>query len=527
MTSKLGTYWSVEHRRKEDYAYFAALQPAAHLIMDGGPPDYAFVHDNEPNTLTLARDWAMSEQHSDMLRDPATTGIRHAREWNDHQKQLGFERARTLILGINEPKVWEPGVATALRTYTIALCEEAAILGLRVGAMQLGVGWPNNNGPDTPPDWSPWAGVEEAIRRGNHVLVTHEYWADSGPSENWGWWAGRTLKCPWQVPIIIGECGVDMFVKDTSVGQQNRGWLGHMPPERYANELWEYTNRMSIDPRFVGCCVFASDFQAHEWYSFDVAPAYNAILGVKPADIPPVTTHLPSIQTPTQTLYVAAPAGLRLRAEPDTGSESLDAAPYGSAIQTTGASDDGQWTQVVYNEKTGWMYRPLLSDKLAIPQPPPEPAQPTGDNFQRSLEWVLKWEGGYQNIANDSGNWTGCEVGKGENRGTKYGISACSYPQLDIPNLSIQEATAIYQADYWRASGADELSWPYCLLMFDTAVLHGVGTARKWQEEGGVANPYLFAAKRLRSYTQLSNWDFWGKSWTQRTADLLAEMGKA
>ena len=55
--------------------------------------------------------------------------------------------------------------------------------------------------------------VREAILRGNHALVLHEYWADLGPSEHWGWWGGRSLKCPWAVPIVIGECGFEMAVK--------------------------------------------------------------------------------------------------------------------------------------------------------------------------------------------------------------------------------------------------------------------------------------------------------------------------
>ncbi len=451
MASKLGVYWSVEHRRQSDYAYFKALQPSVFKVMDGGQPDYQFAKDNLPNSLVIARDWALSEQHSDMLANPAETGMRHAREWDEHQPKLGFDRAKTLVLGINEPTVWVAGFTEALRVYTIALCDEATRRGLRVGAMQLGVGWPGNNGADTPPDWSPFHGVEEAILRGNHALVCHEYWADNGPAENWGWWAGRTLKCPWQVPIVIGECGVDMFVKDTSVGQQNRGWLGHMPPERYAAELTEYTNRMSADPRFVGCCVFASDFQAHEWYSFDVEPAYQAILSVKPADTPPVVTHLPSIST--------------------------------------------------------------------------GPEVPMSDNWTRSREFVRRWEGGYQNNPDDVGNWTGGRKGQGIQKGTNFGISAASYPDLDIINLTQSQADAIYFKDYWVASGADKLPWPYCLLAFDTAVLHGVSASKKWQQEVG-ANPLAFAAKRLGVYTHSDNWHAFGAGWVNRVADLLVEASK-
>jgi hypothetical protein len=264
MTSALGVYWSVMHRRPQDYDYFARLQPSVFKIMDGGPNDYKWAKDNLPNSLIIARDWALSEQHSDMLKDAKGTGIRHAHEWNEHQKTLGFDKTKTLILGINEPGVWEPGVPEALRVYTIALCNEATRLGLRVGAMQLSVGWPANTGPDTPPNWEPFDDVDTAIRANNGALVLHEYWADNGPGENWGWWAGRSLKCPWQVPIVIGECGIDMFVKNGSVEKHKRGWQAHKTPEQYAAELADYTGRMSADSRFKGCAVFAADFAAHE-----------------------------------------------------------------------------------------------------------------------------------------------------------------------------------------------------------------------------------------------------------------------
>ena len=81
-------------------------------------------------------------------------------------------------------------------------------------------------GKDTPPDWSPFHGVEEAIIHNNGALICHEYWADTGPKELWGWWGGRSLKCPWKVPIIIGECGVDMYVKDASVQHTHAAGAG-------------------------------------------------------------------------------------------------------------------------------------------------------------------------------------------------------------------------------------------------------------------------------------------------------------
>jgi len=526
MRSRLGVYFSVEHRRPQDYAYFRALDPTVFKIMDGGPPDYLFVRESLPGALVIARDWALSEQHADMLYHPEETGIRHAREWNMHQARLGFDRANTLILGINEPTVWEPNVPEALRLYTIALCREATTMGLRVGAMQLGVGWPGNNGEGTPPDWAPFHGVEEAILANGGALVCHEYWADQGPNELWGWWAGRTLKCPWQVPIIIGECGVDMFVKNTSVGQQHRGWIGHMPPERYAAELREYTARMSADPRFVGNCVFASDFQSHEWYSFDVEPAYQAILAI-PA--PPFELHLPSVGTGQKTAYVAVPSGANLRDAPSVqNSTVLIAVPRGDAVGVLGWDDNGQWANVTYQDKVGWMlgslivYRPPAPLLPTDPNAPGPPAQ-NSECWDRSLAFVRKWEGGWADDPNDPGGAT--------NKGITYGTFAKwradhgqpSPSKEDLKALTDGEANQIYRERYWGK--AKDLEWPLCLAYFDTAVNSGTGNADQILAKSG-GNFIAFMGHLIEWYASIDGFDHYGRAWMKRRADLLKEGAK-
>lgn len=530
----LGVYWSVMHRRAQDYDYFKRLQPSVFKIMDGGTNDYEWARNNLPGSLVVARDWALSEQHEDMLKAPAATGKRHANEWNSHQKRLGFDKAKTLILGINEPRVWEPGVPEALREYTIAMCNEATLLGLRVGAMQLSVGWPNNTGANTPPNWSPWQGVDVAIRANNGMLVCHEYWADGGPTENWGWWAGRTLKCPWAVPIIIGECGVDMFVKDSSVPHASRGWRGRMSEQRYAAELADYTNRMSADARFSGCCVFASDFASREWFSFDIEPAYQAILSQTVTDqtVSPYTVRLPLIsdkEYDLPTVVVDVAAGANIRKGPGTNFEKLGAEPQGTALMVIGRNIAGDWWQVNTRFGEGWVsdigVAPFTvadvpvthTDVTDVGEPPQEQ-----DNWSRSREFVKKWEGGFQNFEWDPGNWTGCKQGIGVNKGTNFGISACSYPNLDIRNLTMRQADEIYFRDYWVASGADKLAWPYCLIVFDTAVLHGVGAARDWLSRYG-NNMNAFVARRLSVYVQSDIWDQAGNAWTRRVAELLLE----
>lgn len=62
-------------------------------------------------------------------------------------------------------------------------------------------------------------------------------------------------------------------------------------------------------------------------------------------------------------------------------------------------------------------------------------------DFNLAIPIVLKNEGGYVNDPNDPG---------GE---TKYGISKSSYPAVDIANLTIGQATAIYLRDFWLFGG--------------------------------------------------------------------------
>lgn len=400
MTSKLGVYWSVAHRRPQDYEYFRTMQPSVMKLMDGGDVDYRWISNNLPNSLVIARIHALSEQHDDMLRDPVGTGTRHAQEWNQHQQRLGFDKGKTLILGINEPRVWDTGVPEALRQYTLALCEEGAKLGLRVGAMQLSVGWPNNTGPDTPPDWSPWQGVEDVIRRGNHALVLHEYWADNGPDENWGWWAGRSLKCPWQVPIVIGECGIDMYVKDGNIERNKRGWFGRMEAKRYARELVTYVERMSIDSRFVGCCVFASDFADDDWYSFDIEPAYQAIRQTPIQSVTPTVSTKPkptaqAIAKGTVTAHI-----LNIRGGADSDAPNVGQLRQGDTLNIYEIKDLGayQWYRIGQNEwvHSGWVQR------TDTPAPVEEPKPVTVGIINPIVaQAILKIESGSRTHGND------------------------------------------------------------------------------------------------------------------------------
>lgn len=88
--------------------------------------------------------------------------------------------------------------------------------------------------------------------------------------------------------------------------------------------------------------------------------------------------------------------------------------------------------------------------------------------FKKSLSLVKEFEGGYVNDPDDPG---------GE---TKYGISKRAFPDEDIKNLTEERAEELYYMNYWWPMCCDLLLYPNNLILFDTAVLHGVYRTQKW-----------------------------------------------
>jgi len=63
---------------------------------------------------------------------------------------------------------------------------------------------------------------------------------------------------------------------------------------------------------------------------------------------------------------------------------------------------------------------------------------------------------------------------------TKYGISQAAYPDLDIRNLTEQQARDIYKRDYWDRVHGDEItSQVVAENIFDTCVNMGVRTGSR------------------------------------------------
>lgn len=165
------------------------------------------------------------------------------------------------------------------------------------------------------------------------------------------------------------------------------------------------------------------------------------------------------------------------------------------------------------------------------------------DSFGNAFAFVLGAEGSWSADPNDKGNWTGGSVLSGELRGTKYGISAASYPDLDIENLTLDKAEAIYRADYWAKIRGDEIPPVIAMFAFDCAVNQGPGTAiRLLQKTYGtgvdgifgkktlaailaadeMGPPLDFLARRAVLYAQLDEFPVDGLGWMRRLFRLSA-----
>lgn len=98
-------------------------------------------------------------------------------------------------------------------------------------------------------------------------------------------------------------------------------------------------------------------------------------------------------------------------------------------------------------------------------------------NFLKAVRYIIKREGGFTDDPDDSGNWTGGEVGKGILKGTKYGISAASYPHLNIKELTEPQAERLYYDDFWNPCKCDSLPNAVRLGVFEVATMSGCKTA--------------------------------------------------
>lgn len=150
-------------------------------------------------------------------------------------------------------------------------------------------------------------------------------------------------------------------------------------------------------------------------------------------------------------------------------------------------------------------------------------------NFDDAFNVVVSVEQGYVNDPRDPG---------GE---TKYGITKRCYPKLNIRTLTLPQAKALLQEDYWRHCHCDQLG-DAALLVFDCAVNQGQPTALLLLQQAVHVHPdgdigpvtlaalaridsrelaARIAALRMVHYADAPNWDRNKNGWSLRLMHML------
>lgn len=121
------------------------------------------------------------------------------------------------------------------------------------------------------------------------------------------------------------------------------------------------------------------------------------------------------------------------------------------------------------------------------------------DRFNWIIKFVLDAEGGYTNDPADPG---------GE---TKYGIDKRSHPEVNIKELTVDEAKDIYFTEYWTKFKCEQFPKPVGEVYFDCCVNTGAKQSNKFiqravgTEADGIIGPKTLAAAQAKDPKVLAN----------------------
>ena len=92
----------------------------------------------------------------------------------------------------------------------------------------------------------------------------------------------------------------------------------------------------------------------------------------------------------------------------------------------------------------------------------------TAMSFIAQHEWANRPDGALHIDPNDPGG------------ATKYGIAQKFHPTVNVVTLTLPQAYAIYQSEYWNNCNCNHIPSGMDMCVFDAAVQHGVSRALVW-----------------------------------------------
>jgi lysozyme family protein len=161
-------------------------------------------------------------------------------------------------------------------------------------------------------------------------------------------------------------------------------------------------------------------------------------------------------------------------------------------------------------------------------------------SFEKSLELVLKHEGGYtgpQGLKGDAGGETMMGV-------TKAAWSTWLKRHIEdgeMAKLTVADITPFYKALYWDKSYCNQLPPALAYMVFDASVNMGVGQSIRLLQKSlgcvsdGVIGPNTmkaindadvktlinkFSTQKEQFYKSLGNFNLFGKGWLRRVAEV-------
>jgi lysozyme family protein len=162
-------------------------------------------------------------------------------------------------------------------------------------------------------------------------------------------------------------------------------------------------------------------------------------------------------------------------------------------------------------------------------------------NFETSLAYVLKSEGGFQKDERDPGNAKGGMTNLGCTKAVWEEFVGHPVSEADMRALTPASVAPLYKRKYWDKVAGDDLPAGLDYAVFDAAINSGPGRAAKWLQEvagvpadGSIGKQTLAAVdafspleliaqyndKRLQFLESLPTFATFGKGWSNRVSSV-------